>query len=166
MLSREFLMIQDRAMKLPIRDVASARDFSATEGRLGQVELDCSGHQDMLAWKEIARHTPRNAQAQRAQLVAAWKKYVRKRMEKPLSYSEYLEMTSTAEYLASHRLIAMPRRLPAQLNENAASLKLMPSLSNAADPRWVDWGRHIQSRDLKEREIAAQAQRQLFELAK
>ncbi len=161
-LSPLYWTIRDRSLKHSIRDVASARDYSAIDGRLGHVELTCSGHVEMQAWKALAKRDAR------AQVVSSWKNSVRKRLEAPISYSEYLKIMETAAYFAQRKLItlspaviSLKKAVENQLHEPATKSGLAPSISNATDPKWTEWSRKNQARELKTRELMTSARQTL-----
>lgn len=175
-LNATYWTIRDRSLKLPIRDAFTARDFSAIDGKLGMVELACSGNADMQAWKTLTNTVIRagkiNVQA-RNHLIATWKKSVQKRLAGNLTYSNYTKIMDTAYYLAQRRLLGLTqasistrRMIDNQMREPANKASMVPALGNHSDPKWFEWGKYTQKRATKERTLMATAKQSLASLVK
>jgi hypothetical protein len=175
-LPQSYWSIRDRSLSLPIKNAESARDFSATDGRLGQTELDCAGHSDSLAWRFVAEKalSARKADAAfRTRLRAAWKTSIRQQTSHPMSYPQYTKVIETAKHLARLRLIDLPRsvldaarKLDVQIRQVTPSTRAMPQIANAQDPKWVGWAKANQKRSHQERVLLPAAQNSLAALAR
>jgi hypothetical protein len=169
-----YWQVRDRALSIAIRDNATAREFSAADGRLNQVELACAGNKEKQLWKLLASraHSSRsNDPALRKQLATSWKNWLHLQTTQPLSYPQYLKIIETATMLSQYRLLKLSpnviefnRKMEGNPREPATATKRLPQIANAQDPKWLEWARSIQKRDQFEREIMPTAQKSLAEL--
>lgn len=174
-LPASYWTMRARANSLSIRNVATARDFSAMDGRLGHAELTCSGHVDSLAWRLITDKAiaARKADANfRKRIAAAWRTWLIPQLGQPMSYAQYTNIVDTANRLAKRRLMTVPRSISDSVPQmdakirQAAPAKPMPLISNHQDPKWIDWAKMSQTKSRKERELIPSAQKSLSALAK
>ncbi|MFL5815171.1 MAG: hypothetical protein ACJ763_16460 [Bdellovibrionia bacterium] len=174
-LPQAYWTIRDRAASYPIKDINSARDYSAMDGRIGQTEIACSGHGDSRAWRLIA---DRAIAAKKTDInfhkrfAGAWKSWVTNQINQPITYSQYTNIIETATRLAQRKLVDYPRaalqseqQLDTKIHQ-AAPAKPIPLISNPQDPKWLDWAKMTQSKSRKERELLPAAQKSLSALAK
>jgi hypothetical protein len=174
-LPQAYWTIRDRAASFPIKDINSAREFSAMDGRIGQTEIACSGHGDSRAWRLIADRAiaARKTDAGfRKRFAGAWKSWVNNQINQPITYSQYTNIIETATRLSQRRLIAPPRaaledqkQLDAKIRQAAPAIPI-PLISNPQDPKWLNWAKIIQNKSRKERELLPAAQKSLSALAK
>jgi hypothetical protein len=174
-LPQAYWTIRDRAASFPIKDINSARDYSAMDGRIGQTEIACSGHGDSRAWRLIADRAiaAKKADANfHKRFTSAWKSWVTNQINQPITYSQYTNIIETATRLAQRRLVANPhaaleaeKQLNAKIHQAAPAIP-MPLISNPQDPKWLNWAKITQNRSRKERELLPAAQKALSTLAK
>jgi hypothetical protein len=167
--------IRDDSLKLPIRDIVSARYFSAIDGRLAQTEFSCAGQSDKHAWKLLSEKmaSGKDAAQFRKQFAPAWKNWVLQQIKQRMSYSQYTNIIETAKLLSKRRLLNLPkpliesrRKIDAQILGSTPPMKIAPQLSSNRDPKWLTWGRMTQKRAQNERDFLPSAQRLLADLAK